>query len=130
MYADANVVTYNAPVSRAGRNNRAQEKDAAHKIHLRGVFSHKTGSIAKRRLAGLHQLTAPASSSHSIRGSSRPNSSRISRLCWPSIGDGREGGPLTHNKLSRSSWGAGKTPTMVQGFGATECHCWVVPRKK
>ena len=47
MYADANVVTYNAPVSRPGRTNRAQEKDAAHKIHLRGVFSHKTGSIAK-----------------------------------------------------------------------------------
>ena len=38
MYADANVVTYNAPLSRAGRTNRAQEKDAAHKIHLRGVF--------------------------------------------------------------------------------------------
>ena len=47
MYADANVVTYNAPVSRAGRNNRSQEKDAAHKIHLRGVFSHKTCSFAK-----------------------------------------------------------------------------------
>ena len=44
---DAKVVTYNASVSRAGRTNRAQENDAAHKIHLRGVFSHKTGSIAK-----------------------------------------------------------------------------------
>ena len=48
MYADANVVTYNAPLSRAGRTNRAPENDAARKTHLRGVFSHKTGSIAKR----------------------------------------------------------------------------------
>jgi hypothetical protein len=46
MYADANVVTYNAPLSRAGRTNRAPENDAARKTHLRGVFSHKTGSIA------------------------------------------------------------------------------------
>jgi len=42
----------------------------------------------------------------------------------------RSSGGADQNSPSCFSCGIGKTPMMTDGFGAIECHCWVVPRKK